>query len=71
MMDYRRVAANFVIIGDRKLYPAVVDISEGRVVNYYEFSDELPMTEWIGGTVILQRDEENILRAYKDAQIIE
>lgn len=71
MMDYRRVAANFVVIGDRKLHPAVVDISEGRVVNYYEFSDELPMTEWIGGTVILQRDEENILRAYKDAQIIE
>lgn len=70
-MDFRRVAAHLVIIGDRQLRQAAVELCEGRVVNYYEFSDELPMTEWIGGTIILQRDGEGILRAYKDMKIIE
>lgn len=35
-----------------------------RIVNYYEFRDELPMTEWLGGEILIQLDEEGIRRAY-------
>lgn len=46
------------------LEQAVVEIEDGRVVNYYEFRDELPMTEWLGGEIRVLHDEEGILRAY-------
>ena len=45
------------------LQQAVVEIQEGRVVNYFEFREELPMTEWLGGEIRVERDEEGILRA--------
>lgn len=46
-----------------QLTQAVVEVEEGRVVNYYEFRDELPMTEWLGGEISVARDEGGILRA--------
>ena len=45
------------------LQQAVVEIHEGRVVNYFEFREELPMTEWLGGEIRVERDEDGILRA--------
>lgn len=45
------------------LQQAVVEIQEGRVVNYFEFREELPMTEWLGGEIRVERDEEGSLRA--------
>ena len=45
------------------LQQAVVEIQEGRVVNYFEFREELPMTEWLGGEIRVERDEEGILCA--------
>ena len=45
------------------LQQAVVEIQEGRVVTYFEFREELPMTEWLGGEIRVERDEEGILRA--------
>ena len=45
------------------LQQAVVEIQEGRVVNYFEFLEELPMTEWLGGEIRVERDEDGILRA--------
>ena len=45
------------------LQQAVVEILEGRVVNYFEFREELPMTEWLGGEIRVERDEDGILRA--------
>lgn len=62
----RRVGAHKVITESSTLNQAVVEIYDGRVVNYYEFHDELPMTEWLGGTIIINRDDEGILRATKD-----
>lgn len=52
------------------LNQAVVEIMDGRVVNYYEFRDELPMTEWLGGVIDIQRDEEGLLRAYHEGNIL-
>ena len=45
------------------LQQAVVEIQEGRVVNYFEFREELPMTEWLAGEIRVERDEDGILRA--------
>lgn len=64
MEEVRRCGAHEVKLpNERCLRQAVVEIDEGRVVNCYEFTDELPMTEWLGGIIEIERDEEGILRA--------
>ncbi len=60
----RRVAAHELLIDGQMLRQAVVEIAEGRVVNYYTFDRELPMTEWLGGTIEVRRSEEGVLEAY-------
>ena len=63
-MEMRRCGAHVVSLPDgSQLTQAVVEVEEGRVVNYYEFRDELPMTEWLGGEISVARDEDGILRA--------
>ena len=52
------------------LQQAVVEIQEGRVVNYFEFREELPMTEWLGGEIRVERDEDGILRALRKGKNI-
>ncbi len=52
------------------LQQAVVEIQEDRVVNYFEFREELPMTEWLGGEIRVERDEEGILRALWNGKVI-
>lgn len=52
------------------LQQAVVEIQEGRVVNYFEFREELPMTEWLGGEIRVERNEEGILRALWNGKYI-
>lgn len=52
------------------LQQAVVEIQEDRVVNYFEFREELPMTEWLGGEIRVERDEEGILHALWNGKVI-
>lgn len=67
----RRCGAHQVILPDGStLQQAVVEIQEGRVVNYFEFREELPMTEWLGGEIRVERDEEGILRALWNGKVI-
>lgn len=67
----RRCGAHQVILSDGSiLQQAVVEIQEGRVVNYFEFREELPMTEWLGGEIRVERDEEGILRALWNGKVI-
>lgn len=67
----RRCGAHQVILPDGSiLQQAVVEIQEGRVVNYFEFREELPMTEWLGGEIRVERDEEDILRALWNGKVI-
>ena len=67
----RRCGAHQVILPDGSiLQQAVVEILEGRVVNYFEFREELPMTEWLGGEFRVERDEEGILRALWNGKVI-
>ena len=64
-MEERRCGAHEVVLPDgNRLQQAVVELMDGRVVNYFEFRDELPMTEWLGGTIEVRRDEEGVLRAF-------
>lgn len=64
-METRRCGAHVVSLPDgTKLLQAVVELEDSRVVNYYEFRDELPMTEWLGGEIRIIIDEEGIRRAY-------
>ena len=67
----RRCGAHQVRLPDGSiLQQAVVEIQEGRVVNYFEFREELPMTEWLGGEIRVERDEEGILRALWNGKVI-
>lgn len=67
----RRCGAHQVILPDGSiLQQAVVEIQEGRVVNYFEFREELPMTEWLGGEIRVERDEAGILRALWNGKVI-
>lgn len=67
----RSCGAHQVILPDGSiLQQAVVEIQEGRVVNYFEFREELPMTEWLGGEIRVERDEEGILRALWNGKVI-
>ena len=65
MAEQRRCGAHEVMLPDgNMLRQAVVEMVDGRVVNYYEFRDELPMTEWLGGRIEVKRDEDGTLSAY-------
>ena len=67
----RRCGAHQVILPDGSiLQQAVVEIQDDRVVNYFEFREELPMTEWLGGEIRVERDEEGILRALWNGKVI-
>ena len=72
MEGIRRVAAHEVdVCGKETLSMAVVEISEGRVANYYTFSDELPMTEWLGGSIEIKKNEDGSLSAYWQGTLLE
>ena len=60
----RRVGAHEVVFSNRTLIQAVVEIQGTQVVNYYEFRDELPMTEWLGGIITLKYSESGELQAW-------
>ena len=62
----RKVAAHEVHVDGTVLIQAVVELQEGRVVNYYTFSDELPLTEWLGGVIEIRGS-----KAYWNGRILE
>ena len=67
----KRCGAHQVILPDGSiLQQDVVEKQEGRVVNYLEFREELPMTEWLGGEIRVERDVEGILRALWNGKVI-
>lgn len=64
-METRRCGAHVIFLPDgTQLLQAVVELEDSRVVNYYEFREELPMTEWLGGEIRIVMDDEGIRRAY-------
>lgn len=65
----RRVAANTAIYGNERIEPAVIELVGETVVRCFPLTEELSMTEWIGGEVVLQGNKGN-LRAYKDGKLL-
>ena len=66
----RRVGVHYIKNGGTTLSQGVVEIEDGRVVNYYTFTEELPMTEWLGGTIELRYTEDGILQAFINNKLI-
>ena len=54
----RRIAAHKVVVDGETLRQHVVVISEGRVVDCFPLTEELPMTEWLSGTIDVLDDAE-------------
>ncbi len=53
--NLRRVAASTVIYNDGTEYHNhVLELNGSRVVNHYPLRGELPMTEWLGGTIVVE-----------------
>lgn len=51
----RRIAASRVYINEKEFHNNhVVELYEHIVVNHYPLQGELPMTEWLGGTIIIR-----------------
>lgn len=54
----RRVAASRVFINEKEFHNNhVVELFNHLVMNHYPLTEELPMTEWLGGTIILRNGE--------------
>ncbi|MDD6393042.1 MAG: hypothetical protein PUG21_01970 [Prevotella sp.] len=67
----RRIGANDVITPDGEiLSPAVVEIDNGMVQQWYRLDMEMPFTEWIGGTIELQADNNGNIMAIKNNRIL-
>lgn len=68
MGTIRRVGTHFLKTEHDTLHQCVVEIIEDRVVNYYTFKDELPMTEWLGGTIELRCEADGRLTAWMEGK---
>ncbi len=66
----RRIAVHKIHAGETIIHNCVVEICGKYVVRYYPFSRELPMTEWLGGTIEFREDNPGKFSAYKDNRLI-
>ena len=54
----RRVAASRVFMNEKEFFNNhVVELFNHSVTNHYPLKEELPMTEWLGGTIIIRDGE--------------
>ncbi len=62
----RRVAASRVYLNEKEFHTNyIVELFDHHVVNHYALEGELPMTEWLGGTIIIRNRE-----AYHTSKIL-
>lgn len=66
----RRVAAHEVVVGGETLRQCAVEIVGDRVVDYYVFTGELPMTEWLGGTIRIELAADGSLKAFRNGDAL-
>lgn len=65
-MTMRRIAANVVLSPEGQIEQGVVTIENGVVSSIMPLKEELPMTEWYVGTIVVKPDSESKRRAYMD-----
>ena len=68
--EIRRVASNEIMIDGKILRQYVVEIIDHKVVNFYSFQDELPLTEWFGGQIELRKNPDGFLQAFFNNKIL-
>jgi hypothetical protein len=51
---------------DSVLKLCVVELEDGEVKDYYPLTHELEHTEWLGGDIVLKRDDSGRLRAFQN-----
>ena len=69
--NFRRIASHKVVMPDKSLLTlSVVEIQSGVVTKCFPLTQELPFTEWLPGQIVLIRDEQGLLRAYYNNEII-
>ena len=66
----RRIAVHELQAEKQTLSQAIIELTDGHVTDYYPFTDELPQTEWIGGTVILRRNKQGLIQAFKNNRLL-
>lgn len=49
----RRVACSVLYVNSLVLHNYVVELYEHTLVNYYPLAEELAMTEWLGGSIVI------------------
>lgn len=53
----RRIAAKHVVMPNGTTFTNhVVEIMDSRLVNHYPLQGEIEMTEWLGGTIVVEAD---------------
>lgn len=67
----RIVAANRVVMPDGAMYkPGFVELDGDIVVRTGHLYGELPFTEWLGGTVLVNRDAVGVMHACRNGCIL-
>ena len=49
---------------------AFVELVDGKVLKYGHLEEELPMTEWLGGTIVLSVGKDGCLRAFWNGKLL-
>ena len=71
MDDRKRYAANKIVHGDVILRNGVVNIVRAAVQSYSPLDGEQANTVWLGGEIVLKKDENGELRAYHKGVLLE
>ena len=71
MDERKRYAANKIVHGDVILRNGVVNIVRAAVQSYSPFDGEQANTIWLGGEIVLKKDENGELRAFHKGVLLE
>ena len=68
----RKVAVHSLMVEPtgQSMEMVVIEMRDGIVTDYYPFTNEQAQTEWIGGTVILRKNEQGQLQAFKNNRLL-
>lgn len=66
----RRLAAHMILQGNIQLPISVVEIKGDKVVAVYPLFKELPMTEWLDGTILIKEFPNGYAQAFYGGQLL-
>lgn len=69
-MKKRRIAVHELRYDDETIVQAFVELVDGKVLKYGHLKEELPMTEWLGGTIVLSAGKDGCLRAFWNGKLL-